>query len=199
MRTLILWTGIALVANALPANGQPTADALLAAAGAAPGTTVCEIGAGSGALTLTAAALVGPNGHVFTNELGTERVENLRAATAGKGLSNITVVPASPVSTNFPDGACDAVVMRDVYHHFSDPGSMNIAISRALKRGGRLAIVDFTPPPGSRAPTPADRGKDGMHGIHPEEMKGEVAAAGFEVAQSDVGGRWFMLVFTLKR
>jgi predicted methyltransferase len=85
--------------------------------------------------------------------------------------------------------------MRNVYHHFADPPAMNASIAAALKPGARLAIVDFAPPPGVEAPTPADRGKDGMHGITAETLAREMTAAGFEPVASETGGqRWFMLV-----
>ena len=58
--------------------------------------------------------------------------------------------------TNLPDGACDAIFMRNVYHHFAAPGPMSASLAAALKPGGRLAVVDFRPP-GAEAPTPADR------------------------------------------
>ena len=58
--------------------------------------------------------------------------------------------------TNLPDGACDAIFMRNVYHHFAAPGPMSASLAAALKPGGRVAVVDFRPP-GAEAPMPADR------------------------------------------
>jgi len=69
--------------------------------------------------------------------------------------------------------------MRNVYHHFADPAAMNASISAALKPGGRLAIVDFSPPPGKEATRSADRAKDGMHGISVESLSREMKEAGF--------------------
>jgi hypothetical protein len=54
-----------------------------------------------------------------------------------------------------------------------------------LKPGARLAVVDFTPPPGSEAACPADRGKDGMHGITLDTLSRELKDAGFEPVSAE--------------
>jgi SAM-dependent methyltransferase len=121
-------------------------------------------------------------------------VKALQAAAAASG-ARITVVAAGETNTNFPDGRCDGLVLKDVYHHLTDPAAVNKALFRALKPGGRVVVVDFTPP-GDEAPTPAERGKDGMHGVLPATVTRELEAAGFGAvpgtAPRDV--RWFMVI-----
>jgi ubiquinone/menaquinone biosynthesis C-methylase UbiE len=164
------------------------------AIGVREGITVCEIGAGDGALSLEAAQIVGPGGRVFTSELGDERLKALRSKTGASGLSNITVVTGSPETTNFPDGACDALFMRNVYHHFGNPALMNASIVKALKPGGRVAIVDFAPP-AKEAERAENRGKDGMHGVTADTVSRETKEAGLEPVSSETGAqRWFMIV-----
>ena len=90
--------------------------------------------------------------------------------------------------TNLPDGACDAIFMRNVYHHFAAPGPMSASLAAALKPGGRLAVVDFRPP-GAEAPTPADRDEDDMHGVTPESVRRELMDAGFQVERTETGSR----------
>jgi ubiquinone/menaquinone biosynthesis C-methylase UbiE len=157
------------------------------------------MGAGDGELTLAAARLVGPAGRVYTSELGDERVKALRVKVARSHTSQITVVAGDANKTNFPDGGCDALFMRSVYHHFADPAAMNASIAAALKPGARLAIVDFTPPPGSEAACPADRGKDGMHGITAETLSRELKDAGFEAVSSIGVQRAIMVVVSLPK
>lgn len=158
------------------------------------GQTVCEMGAGDGELTLAAAKVVGATGRVYTSELGQERLASLRARVEAGGLPHITVVDGDPAGTNFPDAACDAVFMRNVYHHFMDPATINASIRASLKPGGRLAVVDFSPP-GKEAMTPAGRSKDGTHGITAETLSQELREAGFEPVTSEAGSqRWFLVV-----
>jgi ubiquinone/menaquinone biosynthesis C-methylase UbiE len=169
-------------------------DRILEAVDARRDVTVCEIGAGNGDLSLEAARLVGPTGHVYTSELGDNRVRTLRERVATSRLPQITVVAGDVARTNFPSAACDALFMRNVYHHFGDPAAMNASIADALKPGGRVAVVDFTPP-GDEAASPADRDNDGTHGVTPDTVARELQAAGFVPITTERGtGRWFMVV-----
>lgn len=171
-----------------------SADKIFSAIGAVEGSTVCEIGAGDGELTIAAARIVGPAGRVFSSELGEDRLTALREHVAKSNLTQITVVAGDDRRTNFPEAACDSVLLRDVYHHFTEPAAMNASIALALKPGGRVAIVDFTPP-GEEASCPADRDKDSMHGVKAESVTREMKEAGLEPVASDQSGeRWFMLV-----
>jgi ubiquinone/menaquinone biosynthesis C-methylase UbiE len=160
------------------------------------GSTVCEIGAGDGALSLEAADRVGARGHVYTSELGDQRVDTLRDKVAAARKAQVQVIAGDASATNFPGAACDALFMRNVYHHFETPSAMNRSIAAALKPGGRVAVVDFTPP-GAEAPKPADRDQDGMHGVTAATVARELGAAGFHVDTTETGsGRWFMVVAT---
>ena len=185
----------------VPAQGQGASTIaparIFEALGAKEGMTVCEIGAGSGELSIAVAKLVGESGRVFTSELGDERVKALQANIKKSGLAHITVVAGDAGKTNFPDAACDALFMRNVYHHFADPAAMNRSIAAAVKPGARYAVVDFTPPPGGEAKDPADRAKDGSHGVGPDSVSRELKDAGFEAVTADTSGqRWFMVVVT---
>jgi ubiquinone/menaquinone biosynthesis C-methylase UbiE len=175
-------------------RSELSADKIFSAIGIVEGGTVCEIGAGDGELTIAAARIVGPAGRVFSSELGENRLTALREQVAKSNLAQITVVAGDDRRTNFPDAACDGVLLRDVYHHFTEPAAMNASIALALKPGGRVAIVDFTPP-GEEASCPADRDKDGMHGVKAESVTREMKEAGLEpVASAESGQRWFMVV-----
>jgi ubiquinone/menaquinone biosynthesis C-methylase UbiE len=182
------------IAPARQSGSTIATSRIFEAIGVREGISVCEIGAGDGALTIEAARLVGSNGRVYTSELGASRVKQLQANVAKSGLSMVSVVTGDALKTNFPDGACDALFMRNVYHHFADPGAMNTSIALALKPGGRLAIVDFRPP-GKEAAAPADRGKDGTHGVTADTVSRETKEAGLETVSSEAGAeRWFMVV-----
>src|SRR5690606_20702428 len=57
-----------------------------------PGMRIGEIGAGDGGLTVALAKAVGPNGHVFSNEISEDRRAAIRTAVERAGLANVTVV-----------------------------------------------------------------------------------------------------------
>jgi tRNA A58 N-methylase Trm61 len=165
------------------------------------GSVVGEIGAGSGELTLAAARVVGTQGKVFTTELGDDRVKGLEKAVQSSGLSQITVLTGDPNKTNFSDACCDAIFMRNVYHHFSDPVAMTKSMAAALKPGGRVAVVDFMPNRNRpEAARPADRANNESHGVSAESVARELREAGLEIVKSEPGDdRWFMVVAMKRR
>jgi ubiquinone/menaquinone biosynthesis C-methylase UbiE len=169
-------------------------DRLVKALAIQPGSVVGEIGAGDGTLTVMIGKAVGSAGRVLSTELNRDRMNAIRKAATGAGLANVEVIEGRAAETNLPDQCCDAIFMRNVYHHFADPAVMNASIAASLRPGGRLAVVDFTPPD-TEASRAADRSKDGSHGVSPESVTRELAGAGFDKVSSELGDRrWFMVV-----
>lgn len=107
------------------------------------GDTVADVGAGDGWLSIEVAALVGESGHVFATELAAERRDAIRAAVAAAGVDNVTVVEAGERETNLAPECCDAIFLRRVYHHLTDPPATNASLHAALKPGGRLAVIEL--------------------------------------------------------
>ena len=157
------------------------------------GSVVGEIGAGSGELTVAMARAVGDSGKVFSNEINKDRVRTIEQAAEKAGYKHVTVVEGHASQTNFPVQCCDAIFMRNVYHHFGDPAAMNASLRDSLKPGGRLAIIDFTPPPGGEAP-PGRRGENGRHGITAPTLESELKAAGFEIVSATTNDRSVFVV-----
>jgi ubiquinone/menaquinone biosynthesis C-methylase UbiE len=182
--------------TATAAASVKTADAerLIAALGVHAGSSVAEIGAGGGTMTVTMAREVGTEGRVYTTELGDDHLSTLRKAVDAAGVPNVTVVEGDPAKTNLPDQCCDALFMQRVYHHFHDPAAMNVSLLRALKPGGRLAVMDF-PPDAGRSAAPKDRAGSGHHGVTAATVKTELEAAGFEAVTTQTGdGRDFFVI-----
>lgn len=158
------------------------------------GQVAAEIGAGGGDLTIAIARHVAP-GRVYTSELGAGRLSKLRDVVEKSGLDNIEVVEGKDAHANLPDGCCDAVFMRNVYHHFADPATMNASLFRALKPGARIAVIDFSPRNNAPIAPPGKRGDNAAHGVNTEVVSNELKAAGFQVVTSeDRGERWFLVV-----
>jgi ubiquinone/menaquinone biosynthesis C-methylase UbiE len=159
------------------------------------GSVVAEIGAGGGELTVALAKVAGPTGRIYSNELNKDRLQAIRKRVDDASLQNVTIVEGREDVANLPEGCCDGIFMRLVYHHFGDPPSMNASLLHALKPGGRIAIIDFTPPPppGGENP-PGRRGEDNHHGITRATLEKELKAAGFEIVSSSEAQREVFVV-----
>lgn len=140
-----------------------------------PGMTVADVGAGFGAWTMRFAKVLGDSGRVYATDIGAAQLAALRDYTKKEGLTNVTVIEGATDSSNLPAACCDAILIRDAYHHFTQPEALVKSFAAALKPGGRLAVVDFPPRPKSTVPAgvPADRGG---HGVPPEVVEREVGA-----------------------
>ena len=88
---------------------------------------------------------VGPSGRVYSNELNPRQREATERAVKAAALANVTVVEGHAADTNLPAGCCDALFMRDVFHHFDDPLAMSRSLLATLAPGGRLGVLDFAP------------------------------------------------------
>jgi ubiquinone/menaquinone biosynthesis C-methylase UbiE len=168
------------------ACGQRTdADRLAALLQIKPGTVVADVGAGKGQMTVMMAEKVGPSGHVFSTEIEPKRVKQIRRAANRAGVSNVSVVEARPADTGLPADCCDAIFMRGVYHHLTEPLAIDASLYRALRPGGEMAIQDFRPSlllkPWTPSGIPANRGG---HGVPPEIVTREVTSVGFRRAET---------------
>ena len=178
---------LALTATALLAQSaadKADAERLIRVLDVRAGSSVAEIGAGNGELSFAMATAVGSTGKVYINDINADRARTIRQAAEKAGYTQVTVVEGHATQTNFPAQCCDAIFMRNVYHHFGDPQAMNASLRDTLKPGGRLAIIDFTPPPLGGEGAPGKRGEDGHHGITAPTLEAELKAAGFEILSS---------------
>jgi precorrin-6B methylase 2 len=141
-----------------------------------PGMTVADVGAGFGAWTIRLSRELGPSGRVYATDVGAAQLAALREVTQRERLNNVTVIEGAVSSTNLPALCCDAILIRDAYHHFTEPEALIKSLAASLKPGGRLTVIDFPPRPNTEVPAgvPANRGG---HGVPPEVVQREVAAA----------------------
>ena len=163
------------------------ADQIAAALELAPGMRVADVGAGDGEWTVGLAARVGEPGHVYATEVDEDDLEDVRERAGDAGLGNVTTVLGDQNETGLPAGCCDAILLRLVYHHFTDPAPMRASLRRALRPGGLIAVVDILPQSHWRELEGVpDRGG---HGIAPEELVADMTRDGFElVARHDDWG-----------
>ena len=136
------------------------------------GKVVADVGAGKGELAFALAREVGSKGRVFATEIDPARLRRLREASVAAKLDNVTVVEATSSETGLPPSCCDAIVLRRVYHHLTDPSGINAGLLRSLRPGGVLAVIDFPPPLFLSR---------GSFGVPAKSVIGEVTSSGFEL------------------
>lgn len=140
-----------------------------------PGMTVADVGAGFGAWTMAFSRWLGPSGRVYASDIGAAQLTALRESVKRERLNNVTVVEAGVNTTNLPPLCCDAILVRDAYHHFTSPDDIVKGLAASLKPGGRLAVIDFPPRPNSDVPAGVRANRRG-HGVPPEIVQQEVGA-----------------------
>jgi SAM-dependent methyltransferase len=158
--------------------------------GLQPGAIVADVGAGSGYMTERLARVVGPSGRVYANDIQPGMLDLLRRRLASLAMANVIPVLGTPTDPGLPAGAFDLVLMVDVYHELSDPQVILGHVRRALKPGGRLALVEY-------------RGEDPAVPIRPEhkmtvaQARLELEAEGFRLERVDSSlPRQHLLVFS---
>jgi ubiquinone/menaquinone biosynthesis C-methylase UbiE len=145
--------------------------------GLKPGMAVADVGSGGGAMTVVLGHWIG-SGHVFATDVTANALRMTREYAKKEGLTNVTVIEGAADRTNLPDACCDAVFLRNVFHHVTDPVPFNKSLHASLKPGGRLAIIDFPPEKGSKLFPGVPANREG-HGIPIAVVVDEMKAAGF--------------------
>jgi predicted methyltransferase len=154
---------------------------LFAAMGVRPGSTVADVGAGRGFLTVRLAEAVGPTGRVYAVDIVADVLKKLRERATSAGLTNVEVVEGTERDPRLPVGAMDAIVMINAYHEIGDPTGMLQYFREALKAGGRLAL--YEPRPIAAGRTRADQVKG--HVLSPDLIVEDLKQAGFEILTRD--------------
>jgi len=146
-------------------------------------SSVADVGAGSGEISITIAHRLGPQGTVYSTEINPELLNRIRGLVQKDHARNIIVVKASEHETGLPPACCDGIFLREVYHHLTNPIATDRSLYRALRPGGRLAIIDFEPIPGM-PPPPGVPSNRGGHGVPKHVVAQELTGAGFELLRT---------------
>ena len=104
---------------------------------------VLEIAAGTCAL----GRLIAPHvAHITELDITEEMLSAGRAANLEAGIQNAEYVIGNAETLPFTDASFDVVTTRLSFHHFQNPEIIMREIVRALKPGGKAAILDMVPP-----------------------------------------------------
>lgn len=156
-----------------------------------PGQTVCDLGSGDGYHTLWMSGVVGETGKVYAVDIQKEMLDLLTKRAASRGLFNISTMVGSAWDPKLPPDSQDLILLVDVYHEFSHPEHMLLAMRKALKPNGRIALVEF------RAEDPKVPIKP-EHKMSKEQILKEFTPMGFKLVKEFNGLPWQHLMFFSK-
>jgi SAM-dependent methyltransferase len=153
-------------------------DQIMDALGIADGSKAADIGAGAGWFTIQLARRVGPNGHVYAEDVQPQMLEAIRRRVSREGLANVETVLGTVTEPNLPIGTLDAILLVDVYPELDQPAPFLRNLSRALKPSGRIGVVNYKP--GQGGPGPASDLNEGVR-VEASAVEADARAAGLRV------------------
>ena len=136
----------------------------------APGMTIADIGAGEGYYTVRLSPLVGKEGRVLAQDIVPRTRDELARRVQRENLENVAVKLGQPANPMLPPNSFDRILLIHMYHEIEQPSEFLWHIRGALKRGGRIVVVD--------ADRPTDR-----HGTPPRLLVCEFGALGYELTR----------------
>jgi SAM-dependent methyltransferase len=122
----------------------------------AEGSTVADLGAGSGWFTMHLARRVGPNGIVYGEDIQAPMVDYISMRARRENLPWVRPILGTATDPRLPAGV-DAILIVDTYHEVEDPVTFLRNAARSLKPQGVIGVVDFLPGGGGPGPAPEDR------------------------------------------
>jgi ubiquinone/menaquinone biosynthesis C-methylase UbiE len=141
-----------------------------------PGRTVADIGAGTGYFTRHLSGAVGDGGTVFAVEIEPKLLAHLRQRAETEKTGNVVPILGSLDDPRLPPASADVILIVDTIHHIDDRPEYLRRLRRALRPGGRVAVVDF-----KREKTPV--GPPVEHRLERERVVEAFELAGYRLAE----------------
>jgi protein-L-isoaspartate O-methyltransferase len=118
-------------------------DLAVKALGLKAGEAVADIGCGTGYYASRMARVVGEKGTVYGVDIQQEMLDLLTKKMRLMSITNVKPVLGTVQDPKLPPESCDLMLLVDVYHEFDFPYEMVRAMIPALKKGGRLVLIEF--------------------------------------------------------
>jgi ubiquinone/menaquinone biosynthesis C-methylase UbiE len=162
------------------------AEEVMELAGAKPGMSVADVGAGEGYYTVRLARIVGPKGRVLAEDIVPETRDRLSDRVQREKLDNVAVKLGTPDNPMLPHESFDRVFLVHMYHEVQSPYAFLWHLRDGVKPDGLVVVVD--------SDRPINR-----HGIPPAQLKCELAAVGLQPVTFSMltGGEAYFTAFRL--
>jgi predicted methyltransferase len=110
--------------------------------GVTVGSSVADLGAGDGYFTWHLADRVGSTGRVYAVDISAESLDSIETRIAGRNYKQVVTVLGLKNDPRLPEASLDAILVVNAYHEMTEFDAMLRAMHRALRPGGRLAIIE---------------------------------------------------------
>jgi len=107
------------------------------------GQTVADLGAGSGYFSFRMAPSVGSEGKVLAVDIQEEMLSVVRQRAQREGIKNVIAMRSTASDAKLAPASVDLLLMVDVYHELEYPYEVMSSVVKALKPGGRVALVEY--------------------------------------------------------
>ena len=131
-----------------PATGrdkwqQP--ERVVADLGLQNGSTIADIGCGSGYFTFRLSKAVGEKGKVFATEISAKGLKSVADRAKRENITNIKTVLSEPTKTKLAPESIDAALISMVLHHVKKEHRVALVkdIAEAIKPDGALYILEW--------------------------------------------------------
>ena len=153
------------------------------------GMVIADIGSGTGYFSIPFARQVGPTGKVYAVDVQQEMLSLLNKKLKGVGTSsNIELVLGDATRTNLLSESADIVFMANVWHELDHHEMVLKECGRILRKGGRIAILDWRSDAGHPPGPPLD------HRISAESVVATLRSDGWTPAHPVNVGKYSHLV-----
>jgi SAM-dependent methyltransferase len=160
------------------------AERVMGLLGVKSGLDVADIGAGSGYYTVRLARRVGPQGHVYAEDVVPEYLDRLARRVDAEGLpGSVTLVRGQPHDSRLAPRSLDLALLVHMYHEVTQPYGLLWNLRPALRPGAPVAVIDA-------------RKETASHGTPPDLLRCELAAVGYrQTAFFDLQENTYLAVF----
>jgi len=135
-----------------------------------PGSSVADIGAGSGWFTVRASRRVGAQGEVYAEDISPDAITYIQKRIAKEGLRNVRTILGKNDDPLLPTGKIEVVLLLKTYHEVADPVALLTHLRESLAPKARVGIIDRN-------------GNGENHGVAEKIVVAEARQAGYELLE----------------
>jgi predicted methyltransferase len=135
-----------------------------------PGSTVADVGTGTGYFVEHLSRAVGPDGKVLALDVEPNMVAFVDQRAAEHGWKNVSARVVTPDDPGLAPSSVARILIVNTWHHIDDRGRYAQKLATALTPDGEIWIVDFT--------RESDLGPPAQHRLPAEQVVRELESGG---------------------